>query len=663
MPRRDLPWPRGMGGRLCFGGDYNPEQWPESVWSEDVALMREASVNLVSLGVFAWSRLEPRPGEFEFGWLDRVLDRLAGAGIAAALATPTASPPPWFSFAHPDALPVTREGIRLAHGSRDTYCLSAPAYRDAALRIATELGRRYAGHPALAMWHVHNEYGTWCYCDHVADAFRSWLRRRYGMLEALNEAWTTSFWGQWYGDWSHVLPPRATQYLPNPSQVLDFRRFLSDELLDRFREQRDALHELTPEVPVTTNLVHTGWVPVDPWSWAPEVDVVAIDHYPGDPAPLRTEHETAFAADLARGLAGGRPWLLMETAPHHVHTAAYSLPKEPGRMARLSMSYVARGSRGVMFFQWRASAGGAEQHHSAMVPHAGPDTRAFKEVVALGSVLDRIREADGAPVVADTAVVWDPESWWAMQAPGLSPDLDYDAIVRGVHAALWRAGATADVVSPRVDLSPYRLVLVPALYVTTDQTLAGLRSYVEAGGTLAAWYLSGTADADNRVRRGGFAAGLREVLGVRVEEVHPLLPGGMVALSTGETALRWSELVRLDGARVVSKYASGPLAGQPAITAQNLGNGTAWYVSTHLDEDGLDRLVRRLLVEAGAEPSVSTGIELVRRRSATGSWLFAVNHTEADWTVAATGTDLVTGRSVEGFLRLGPGGYAVVREN
>jgi beta-galactosidase len=664
MPRRDGPWPRGMEGRLCYGGDYNPEQWPESVWVEDIALMREARVNLVSLGVFAWSRLEPREGEYEFGWLDRVMDRLGEAGIGAALATPTASPPPWFSFAHPDALPVTREGVRLTHGSRDTYCMSAPAYRDAAVRIATELGRRYARHPALAMWHVHNEYGTSCFCDHVANAFRSWLQRRYGTLDRLNEAWTTSFWSQWYGEWAHVLPPRATQYLPNPSQVLDFRRFVSDELLDRFREQRDVLHTLAPDVPVTTNLVLAGWVSVDPWSWAREVDFVAVDHYPVDATSPRTEHETAFAADLARGFAGGRPWLLMETAPHHVHVAGYALPKEPGRLARLSMSYVARGSRGAMFFQWRASAGGAEQYHSAMVPHAGPDTRAFREVVALGEVLDRIAEADASTVDAHVAVMWDPDSWWALQKPARpSPELDYVGVVRGVHTALWQIGATADVVSPHADLSPYRLVLVPALYISSDETLAAMRSYVERGGTLAVWYLSGTADAYNRVRPGGYAAGLRDVLGIRVEETYPLGPGAAVTLSTGETAVVWTELVRPDGARVVSKYGSGPLNGQPAITSNLFGQGTAWYISTHLDEYGLERLIRRLMMDAGTEPSASTGIELVRRRSATGSWLFAINHTDADWTVAARGTDLVSGRAVEDLLRLGPGGYAVVREH
>ena len=210
---------------LCYGGDYNPEQWPEDVWREDIALMRRAGVTLATVGVFSWSSLEPSPGRYAFDWLDRVMDLLHDGGVRVALATPTASPPPWFSLAHPEALPVNRDGVRLTHGSRDTFCAAAPAYREAATRIAGELATRYAGHPALALWHVHNEYGTWCHCDLHAEAFRGWLRKRHGSLERLNEAWTTAFWSQGYGDWAEILPPRATQYLANPAHALDYRRF------------------------------------------------------------------------------------------------------------------------------------------------------------------------------------------------------------------------------------------------------------------------------------------------------------------------------------------------------------------------------------------------------------------------------------------------------
>ncbi|GGP94610.1 beta-galactosidase [Streptosporangium pseudovulgare] len=646
-----MDWPKGIGG-LCYGGDYNPEQWPEEVWEEDVALMRRAGVNLVSVGVFSWARLEPSPGSHDFAWLDRVLDLLHGAGVRVNLATPTASPPPWFGLAHPDALTVTADGTRLTHGSRDTYCVSAPAYREASVRIAGELARRYRGHPALAMWHVHNEYGTGCHCDHAAAAFRTWLRDRYGTLDALNDAWTGSFWSQHHSAWEQVMPPRATRYLPNPAQTLDFRRFLSDEMLTHFREQKAVLREHTPDVPVTTNFVFGDWVPVDHRRWAAETDLVAVDHYPTADPP----QETAFAADLARGWAGGRPWLLMEQAVV-TYTGHRMIAKRPGEITRLSLSHVARGSRGVMFFQWRASRGGAELWHAGMVPHAGEDSRIFREITELGALLPSLEEACRAPVEAEAAVLWDAEAGWALQAPGLpSAGLDHTEEVRRAHRVLYRGGVTADVVHPSAGLSAYRLVLVPALYLISDDDAANLRRHVEGGGTLVVTYLSGVADPCARVRTGGYPGALRDLLGVRVEEFHPLPPGAALALTGpgGEdlgTGTFWSEHVHLEGAEALARYGAsvpapgiGPhdagwgagaaLHGLPAITRHRYGAGTALYVSTRLPDADLSRLL-------GLEPSP---LELVRR----GEWVFAVNHGDDEQQVP------------DGPL-LPPGGYAVRR--
>jgi beta-galactosidase len=661
--------PRGFAGRLCYGGDYNPEQWPELSWDEDVALMRECGVNLVTVGVFAWSRLEPREGEYDFGWLDRVLDRLHDGGISVALATPTASPPPWFSSAHPDALPVTREGVRLSHGSRDTYCASAPAYRSAALRIATVLAERYAAHPALALWHVHNEYGTSCYCDHVAGNFRGWLRRRYPNLDRLNEAWTAEFWGQLYHDWEHILPPRATQYLSNPAHMLDFRRFVSDELLACFREQRDALRHCTPDVPVTTNFVLGSWVTLDQWDWAREVDLVAIDHYPSSMDGLAAEEQTAFVADLARGWAGGGPWLLMEQAPAHVLAGGRMLPKRPGQLTRLSLSPVARGSVGAMFFQWRASRGGAEAFHSAMRPHAGVRSRVFQEVVELGRTLRDWSSLVGSHeqwltgrVTAAVALVWDTQSWWALHGPGLpAPDLDYWSAVRSVHASAWRLGVTVDVIAPGADLSPYRLVLVPGLYLLAESTADTICSYVEDGGHVAVWYPTGVVDADVRVHPGGPPGPLAATLGLRVEQQRPLPPGVTVALSNGAPASRWSELLRLEGAAVVAAYAGGELDGEPAITRHAHGSGVAWYVSTHLDADAGDRFLADML--AGAEIAAEAagaggGVEVVRRAGNPG-WLLAINHTAkpAEIVIRETGTSYML-QPGEAVLRRDPASVA-----
>jgi beta-galactosidase len=639
---------------LYYGGDYNPEQWPESVWREDVTLMREAGVNLVTVGVFAWSSLEPAPGEYRFDWLDHVLDLLWDNGIRVALATPTASPPPWFSLAHPEALPVTRDGVRRTHGSRDTYCASAPAYRQAALRIAEALATHYGTHPALAMWHVHNEYGTGCHCDLAAESFRHWLRRRYGDLARLNEAWTTAFWSQGYRRWAEVLPPRATQYLPNPAQVLDFRRFLSDELLSCFIEQRDAVRRYSPGVPVTTNFALGDWVPVDNWAWAAEVDLVAIDCYPSQTG-VDGHRQTAFAADLARSWAGGGTWLLMEQSANLVLTDRRMLSKDAGELTRLSLSHLARGSRGALFFQWRASSGGAEMFGSSMVPHAGPDSRAFRAIVELGGVLSRLSDVDTGRLRAEVAVLWDPPSWWALQGPGLpSDDHDYLAVVRGVHSALLGFGVSCDFARAGADLSGYRLVCVPSLFVLSRESAEVLRRYVAGGGTLVVTYLTGVVDGEHRAWLGGYLAGLWDVLGVRVEEFRPLPAGTTVSLSTGDIGREWSERLRTEGATVTVRYPDG----LPAVTRNRYGNGTAWYLSTDIPG-----ILDRIAAATGLVPGPGRdGLEVLRRVGDGTSWLFAINHTDEVHEVPAHGVDLLTGVRVEKRLRLAPGGYSVVRE-
>jgi beta-galactosidase len=654
--------------RLLYGGDYNPEQWSEQVHAQDAELMRRARVTAVTVGVFAWSMLEPAPGRYEFDWLDRVLDRLAGDGIGAILATPTASPPPWFGLAHPETLPVNADGVRLSHGSRDTYCASAPAYREACRRMAGALAERYRGHPALVMWHVHNEYGTVCQCDISAAAFRRWLRIRYGDLEALNDAWTTAFWSQRYTDWEQIRTPRATQYLANPTQVLDFRRFTSDELLTAYVEQRDILRAETPNIVVTTNYVLGGWVPVDHDRWSREVDLVAIDHYPSDPGP-GAEEQTAFAADLARGWARrsvGRPhWLLMESAPNLIYAADRMHTKEPGRMARHSLAAVARGSRGALFFQWRAPRGGAELFHSALVPHAGPDSRVYRETVELGEHLDRIAEVADGVVDTAVAIVYDEQSAWALQAPGLpSTRLDHLDEAQRAHRALWRRGFVVDVIGALDDLSAYAMIVLPMHYLMSDAQAAALQSWVAAGGRLVTIYLSGIADECARVRIGGYPGTLRDLLGVRVEEFHPLGPDDRVALSTGATADLWSETVHTTGAEAVARYVGGILDGRPAITRHAVGAGAAWYVSTRLEPAAYGDLLAEVAAAAGIEPAEAPpGVELVRRTAGERSWLFVLNHTASPHDVPAVGVDLLTGAAIDGCVRVPRGGAAVIREH
>ncbi|WP_167132723.1 beta-galactosidase [Paramicrobacterium chengjingii] len=657
-------------GRLLFGGDYNPEQWSKDVWAKDIALMRRAAVNTVSLGIFSWALLEPREGEYDVEWLDGIIAMLHEAGIGFFLATPTASPPPWFTRAHPDAMPVRADGTTLTHGSRDTYAVSSPAYREASQRIARFLAERYGAHPGLRGWHVHNEYGTIDYGPHAADAFRRWLRSKYETLDELNAAWTTAFWSQSYGEWEDILPPRDTQYLHNPAHVVDFKRFNSDEMLAAFTEQKAAIVASGSTAPITTNFMLPTWNHLEQWSWSEAQDVVSIDHYLDDPG-IDGDTHVAYCGDLTRSWAGG-PWLLMEQNAIGIRVGDRTYVKGPDQTIRNSLGYIARGSQSSLFFQWRASAGGSELWHGALVPHAGESSRAFETVVELGSILESISEVvepptDGRPVEADVAILWDAEGWWATDTPHLPNDaLSYSDEVRATHRSLWRAGISVDFVRAGDDLSRYRLMIIPSMFALSEADAAWATSYVRSGGQLVVQFFSGIADMNQRVITGGYPGMLRELLGVRTEEIRPLPDGESLELDKGFHSEMWSERVQLEGASSLVDYRAGALSGLPAITRNDVGMGAATYLSTRLTQLSRDRYYAQLCADLGIDPVVSDaaplGVEAVRRRGAAADYLFLLHHGSDSVTVSGEGVDLVTGSNAAG-LTLDPGDVAVIRES
>ncbi|MET4662722.1 beta-galactosidase [Streptomyces sp. PvP037] len=665
--------PRGLTG-LAFGGDYNPEQWPESVWDEDVRLMREAGVTMVSAGIFSWALLQPAPGVYDFGWLDRNLDLLHDAGIRVDLGTPTVVPPAWFYRAHPDALPVTEDGVRLEFGSRGAICHSNADYRAAAANITTKLAERYGDHPALAMWHVHNEYGvpvSACYCESCAAHFRRWLEREYGTVDGVNEAWGTAFWGQHYAAFDEINPPRRTPTVGNPAQALDYRRFADATMRENFTAERDILHRLSPGVPVTTNFMTalSQCDSVDYWAWGREADLVTNDHYLITDG-RRTHVNLAMAADLTRSVAGGAPWLLLEHSTSGVNWQPRNPAKAPGQMARNSLAHVARGSDGAMFFQWRQSRRGAEKFHSAMLPHGGTETRVFREVTELGAAIDSLAPVRGTRTEADAAVLWDWHSWWA-QNLDWRPSEDHDARERAdaYYEALYDHHLTVDFAHPEADLSRYPLVVVPALYLMTEAAGSNLREYVENGGTLVVSYFSGIVDEHDAVHEGPYPGALRDVLGLTVEEFSPLLRGERVRLDgpdgAGLDADVWTEFVVPRGAETVWAYADGLTAGRPAVTRHRLGEGTAWYVSTRLGAEGLATLLGRAAEDARIAPrgDLPRDVEVVRRTGESGTFLFAINHTATDAKVPleTPGTELLTGERAAGRLAVPAGAVRVVR--
>lgn len=661
---------------LAFGGDYNPEQWPEETWDEDVRLMREAGVNLVSVGIFSWALLEPSEGVYEFGWLDRVLDLLHANGIRVDLANATASPPPWFSHKYPQSLPVTADGVRHSYGSRQAFAASSPEYRRAAAALTEQIAGRYRDHPAVVMWHVHNEYGCHNqpdYSDGAAAGFRTWLERRYGTLDGLNSAWGTAFWSQRYSAWEEILPPRTSGTWVNPTQQLDFARYSSDELLECYKAEAAIIRSHSPH-PVTTNFMGFNMglhQPVDYWRWAEHMDVVSNDHYLIAEDP-RNYQDLAATADLTRGWAQGKPWLLMEHSTSAVNWQPRNIAKAPGEMLRNAMQHVARGADGTLFFQWRASRAGAEKFHSGMLPHAGTDTKVWREVVQLGQALRNLAELSGSVVTGasggvDVAILHDTDARWGSELDS-HPSVDASNIAetRRWHDAFYRAGTTTDFRQSTDDLSGYRLVVAPMQYLLTDEGVKNLDAYVRSGGHLVVTYFSGIADENDHIRPGSYPGAFSELLGVHMEEFFPLRSGEELELSRFGGGSFWSELGRPTTAEVLAEVVLGPVAGSPVVTRNAAGDGRAYYVATSLASVGMAELLGVLCGDAGVEPlfrDLPEGLEVGRRSKDGTDWTFFINHGSADVQLAVSGLELISGRETGGALALGAGAVAVVRSN
>ncbi|MDD9147954.1 beta-galactosidase [Sporolactobacillus sp. CQH2019] len=653
-----------------YGGDYNPEQWDESVWREDMRLMKKAGVNYVSVNIFSWALLQPDEDIYDFSTLDKIMDMLADNHIAADLATATAAPPAWLARKYPQSLPVDINGVHLLPGSRQHYCPNSRDYRRLARALVDQIARRYRDHPALAMWHVNNEFGCHvfeCYCGTCRAAFRTWLREKYRSIAALNRSWSTDFWSQRYYDWEEINLPGKMPTHHNPNQQLDYRRFMNDSILSLFKAERDVIRQYTPQIPVMTNLMGLH-KPVNGFKWAKEMDLVTWDAYP-DPYE-ETPYLHFMAHDLTRSLKK-QPFLLMEQAPGAVNWRGQNAVKTPGQMRLWSYEAVAHGADGIMFFQWRASQGGAEKFHSGMVPHSNDqNSRVFREIVELGQELKKCRELVGTKFRAEAAIVFDWENWWALELDSKPSNLvKYPDQLIDYYRVLHQLNIAVDFISPDEDLKHYKIVFAPASYQVSRTFGDRVRDFVQSGGTFVTNFFSGIVDKEDRIYLGGYPGAYKDALGIYVEEFAPMKKGQSHRIATpwGDAAIRiWEEVIHLKEAQVLARFKEGYLAGMPAVTEHVYGNGRAFYVGTDPEEAYLKKLIRGIVADVRLAPpmAVPEGVEVTVRESKTAGYYFILNHTDQEKRFVLEGEyeDLLTGTREKQLITLAARDVKVLKE-
>ncbi|MEK4044944.1 beta-galactosidase [Paenibacillus sp. FSL H8-0048] len=653
--------------KIWYGGDYNPEQWEAPVWAEDERMFKLAGIDVATINVFSWALIQPSEDTYDFTGLDELIDRLYKNGTYVCLATGTGAHPAWMAHRYPEVTRVDVQGRKRKFGGRHNSNPNSAVYRKYAALLAGKLAERYKDHPGLVAWHISNEYGGYDYSEQSEAAFRVWLKERYGTLDTLNRAWNTRFWGHTFYDWEEIVVPNelSEEWGGNRTNFqgisLDYRRFMSDSLLECYILEYEAIKAHSKDIPVTTNLM--GFYPeLDYFKWAKYMDVISWDNYPSLDTPVSY---TAMTHDLMRGLKNGQPFMLMEQTPSQQNWQPYNSLKRPGVMRLWSYQAVARGADTVLFFQLRRSIGACEKYHGAVIEHVGHEhTRVFRECAELGRELESLGgELLDARSAAQIGIIYDWENRWALDlSSGPSVALKYVDEVHKYYDALYQQNIEADMIGVEEDLSRYKIIIAPVLYMVKPGFAEKVEAFVRAGGTFITTYFSGIVNENDLVTVGGYPGELRKVLGIWSEEIDALLPGmsNEIVMNKDWGALNRSyacgllcDLIHPEGAEVLAQYGTDFYKGMPALTVNSFGAGKAYYVATSPDAAFLSGLLANLCADNGIVPLVSApeGIESVQRVKDGVSYLFLLNHSAEELRAdIGTGerTDLLTGKRFSG---------------
>ena len=645
-----------MVKKMLYGGDYNPEQWDEAVWEEDMRMFRLAGIDCVTLNVFSWAALQSDEVTYHFERLDKIMELVRKNNLKVVMATSTAAHPAWMAKKYPEVLRTEFNGMKRKFGSRHNSCPNSPVYQKYSVALARKLAERYGTYDNIVTWHISNEYGGECYCENCEKAFRVWLKEKYGSIEALNKAWNTSFWGHTFYDWDEIVVPnlQSEHFAQNRTTFqgisLDYRRFNSDSILHNYLGEYEAVKAVTPHIPVTTNLMGF-YKALDYQKWAGYMDVVSWDNYPDptDPPAL-----VAMRHDLMRGLKQGAPFMLMEQTPSVTNWQSYNLLKRPGDMRLISYQAVAHGADTVMFFQMRRSIGACEKFHGAVIDHVGTEnTRVFREVSQLGEELKQLGDTTlDSRTPSKVAMLVDWDNWWALEySAGPSCDLKYMDELANYYTALYDNNISVDIISAQDPLDDYKVVIAPVMYMTKPGADEKIRKFVSEGGTFVTTFLSGLVDEHDLVITGGYPGKLRDILGIWVEETDAL-PSYM------KNSFSWNgkdydcglicDIMHMENAQALACYDKDFYEGTPVLSKNEFGKGHAYYVATRAGQDFYADFLNKVLEEQGVEPVFKPckGVEITLRRKEETNFLFFLNHNPRESVLIAEkpGTDLLTGK-------------------
>lgn len=657
---------------LLHGADYNPEQWLDrpDILAKDIELMKQTNCNVMSVGIFSWSALEPVEGEFQFEWLDSVLDNLADNGISVFLATPSGARPAWLSERYPDVLRVNSARTKQLHGERHNHCYSSPNYREKVSIMNAKLAERYSQHPAVIGWHVSNEYGGDCHCNYCQEEFRLWLKNKYGSLHNLNKLWWSAFWSHTYTSWEQIESPSPIGENSVHALKLDWKRFCTDRVSNFCEHEIAPLKSINPNLPTTANFMEYFY-DYNYWELAKSIDVVSWDSYPlwhRDSDEVALACYTGMYHDLMRTLKN-QPFLLMESTPSQTNWQPITKLKKDGVHLLSSLQAVAHGSDSVQYFQWRKSRGSVEKFHGAVIDHVGhANTRTGREVTAVGEYLKQINDVAGTSTQAEVAIIFDWENRWAMDdASGpRNEGMHYEQTVCDHYRGFWQQGISCDIIEQLSDFTPYKIIVAPMLYLIKPGVAERLEAFVEQGGTLVATYWSGIVDQNDLCFLGGFPGGegspLRRTLGIWAEEIDSLYDHERVLFEmethsgfgfSGEfKAKHLMEHIHLETAEALAYYREDLFDACPVITKNQLGKGCAYYIAARTETEFNELFYISLANLHGIRKPIENvpyGVSVTTREDEQSRYLFIMNFLNeqrdlkvphGNWINANTGDDI-----------------------